>query len=66
MLEFQRYAQSLRPGEFVAVAGYGDIAPGYICTDAAYAEGGYEPSASNTRPGAEAVVKSALSRLLAQ
>jgi len=64
MLAFQRYALSLCPRDFVAFAGYGDIAPGYICTDRAYAEGGYEPSASNTAPGAEAAVKAALRKLL--
>jgi hypothetical protein len=64
MLAFQRFAQSLKPGEFVAFAGYGDVAPGYICTDLAYTEGGYEPSASNTQPGAESLVKAALRKLL--
>ncbi|HWR52810.1 MAG TPA: hypothetical protein VN428_16990 [Bryobacteraceae bacterium] len=63
MLEFQRYAIALRPGEFVALAGYGDIAPGYICTDRAFREGGYEPGASNTIPGAEDAVKAAIQRV---
>jgi hypothetical protein len=57
MLEFQKYAQGLRPGRFVAVAGYSDISPGYLCTDRAMAEGGYEPGASNVGPGVEAGVK---------
>jgi hypothetical protein len=64
MLEFQLFAQSLSAGRFVAVAGYGDISPGYICTDRAHLEGGYEPSASNSSAGAEAVVKNALRKLL--
>jgi hypothetical protein len=64
MLEFQNYARSLRPKEFVVLAGYGDISPGYLCTDKAYTEGGYEPSAANAGPGVEARVKEAIRRLL--
>jgi hypothetical protein len=60
MLEFQRYAQGLRTDEFVAVAGYGDLSPGYLCTDRAWAEGGYEPGGSNSGPGTEAAVKKAI------
>ena len=33
---------------FVAVAGYGDCGPGYICPEQAYRDGGYEPTASRT------------------
>jgi hypothetical protein len=36
---YQRLAQSLRPDSFVMVAGFGDGAPGYIPTDACFAEG---------------------------
>jgi len=61
-LEYQKYAQGL--GKFVAVAGYGDISPGYICTDRAHGEGGYEPSASEVGPGTEAAVKEAIRELL--
>jgi hypothetical protein len=64
LLEFQRYAQRSAPGKFVAVAGYGDIAPGYICPDLAHTEGGYEPGASNSAPGGEAVMKAAIRKLL--
>jgi len=64
MLEFQTYAQRLRPENFMAVAGYGDISPGYLCTDQAFAQGGYEPSASNAGPGTEALVKAAIRQLL--
>jgi len=60
MVEFQRFAQQTLPGRFVAVAGYGDIGPGYLCTDAAYRQGGYEPSASNVAPGTEAALKAAI------
>jgi hypothetical protein len=64
MLEFQRFAQIAAPGQFVAMAGYGDIAPGYLCTDRAYDQGGYEPGASNTTKGAESVLKQTLRALL--
>jgi hypothetical protein len=64
MLEFQRYAQGLRANDFVAVAGYGDLSPGYLCTDHAWTEGGYEPSASNSGPGTETAVKRAIQELL--
>jgi hypothetical protein len=58
MLEFQRHA-----GDAI-VAGYGDISPGYLCTDKAFEEGGYEPSASSAGPGTEAAVKQAISAVL--
>ncbi len=64
MLEFQRYAQSLAGGEFAVIAGYGDISPGYLCTDRAFVEGGYEPGASNAGPGTEARVKETIRNLL--
>ncbi len=63
-LEYQRFAQSLGEGRFITVAGYGNITPGYLCTDAAYGEGGYEPSASYTGPGTEAAMKKAIRALL--
>jgi hypothetical protein len=64
MVEFQKYALSLRPDRFVAVAGYGDIAPGYLCTDRAMDEGGYEPGAANAGPGVEAALKQGIRKLL--
>ena len=64
MLEFQKYAQGLRANDFVAVAGYGDLSPGYLCTDRAWTEGGYEPSASNSGPGTETAVKRAIQEVL--
>lgn len=63
MVEFQRYAQEMKPAAFVAVAAYGDLGPGYICTEQAFREGGYEPSASHVGPGAERVLKDAILRL---
>ena len=52
-VEYQLYAQSLRPDEFVAVAAYGESGPGYICCDAALTEGGYEPTMSRVGPPSE-------------
>ncbi len=66
MLEFQRYAQRSRPEDFVAVAGYGDCGPAYICTDQAIAEGGYEPGSANVGKGSEAKLKAAIDALLGQ
>jgi hypothetical protein len=64
LLEFQRFAQQTGSGQFVAVAGYGDITPGYLCPDEALRQGGYEPSASNAAAGSEARVKDVLRKLL--
>ncbi len=63
MLAFQRFAQSLRPDQFVAVAGYGDAGPAYICADAAIVEGGYEPGSANVGRESERVLKEAIREL---
>ncbi len=64
MIEFQLFAQRLKPAAFVAVAGYGDCGPGYICPAKAFREGGYEPTASNVKPESEGLLKQALIALL--
>jgi hypothetical protein len=65
MVEFQLAAKAERPDLFVVMAAYGDYGPEYICTDAAYEEGGYEASgASGVAPGSEKVVMTALKKLL--
>jgi hypothetical protein len=66
MLDYQLFAQQAKPRDFVAVAGYGDCGPAYICTDQALAEGGYEPSASNVGKGSEALLKKAIQALLGE
>ncbi len=65
-IEYQLAAQALRPDLFVAVAAYGDYAPGYIGTAAAYPQGGYEtqPTSSLVAPGVELVLNQAIARLL--
>jgi hypothetical protein len=60
-VEYQLQAQGLRKDTFVCVAGYGDGGPGYIPTDRAFLEGGYEPTVALAAPSekqlAEAIAK---------
>ena len=65
-VEYQLYAQAVRPDLMVAMAAYGDYAPGYICTEVAYSEGGYEAAeaSSMVSPQVESVLKGAIRRLL--
>jgi hypothetical protein len=65
MLAFQKYALHRAAPAFLAFAGYGDIAPGYLCTEEAFSQGGYEPSAANAGPGTQARLESSIDRLLA-
>ncbi|MFQ3651586.1 MAG: hypothetical protein SNJ75_14765 [Gemmataceae bacterium] len=62
-IEYQLTAQALHPDRFVCVAGYGDGGPGYLPTDLAYLEGGYEPTVALAAP-CEKRFKTALQRLL--
>ena len=64
MVCFQLFAQGLRPGEFVAVAGYGDGGPGYLCPESAFREGGYEPTGSEVKPESEGLLKKGIAALL--
>ncbi len=43
-VEYQLAAKAIRPDLKVAMAAYGDYGPGYIGTEVAYSEGGYETS----------------------
>jgi len=65
-VEYQLAAQALRKDLFVATAAYGEYAPGYIGTEVAYSEGGYETSdrASNVSPAVENVLMTAIAKLL--
>lgn len=65
-VEYQIAAQNLAPGTFTCVAAYGDYGPGYIGTDAAYEEGGYETQLyiSRTGPGVEGVLMPAIEKLV--
>ena len=62
-VEYQLQAQQFRKDEFVCVAGYGDGGPGYIPTDHAYLEGGYEPTVALARPS-EKPLLAAIAKLL--
>jgi hypothetical protein len=63
-VEYQLSAQRTHPDLFVAVAGYGDCAPWYICTDRAYTDrGGYEQTWSLVDP-CEQVLKRAMAGLI--
>lgn len=64
MLEFQKHAQSRSRKGFLAVAAYGDLGTGYICTEKSFDEGGYEPTASRVSPKAEGVLKKAIDQIL--
>jgi hypothetical protein len=65
-VEYQLAAEQVRPDLFVAMAAYGDYAPGYIGTEVAYAEGGYEtgPHASLVAPSVEKPLMDVIKRLL--
>jgi hypothetical protein len=65
-VEFQLAAAKLRPADHVCMAAYGDYGPGYIGTEIAYSQGGYEtsPRASRVAPEVEGVIMEGLRKLL--
>lgn len=65
-VEYQLAAKGMRPDLDVMLAAYGQYGPGYIGTDKAYPEGGYEVgvNSSNVAPGVEAVLMGAMKELL--
>jgi hypothetical protein len=67
-VEYQLAAQQMRPDDTVCMAAYGDYGPGYIGTEIAYAQGGYEtqPSSSNTAPQVEKVLMEGMRKLLGE
>ena len=64
-VEYQLKAQQLAPERTVCLAAYGDYGPGYICTEIAYSQGGYEssPGASLVSPQVEAVLNAVIEKL---
>jgi hypothetical protein len=66
VVEYQLAAQKMRPDLFVAMAAYGEYAPGYICLEEHYQQGGYEdsPGASKVAPEVENVLMPAMKELL--
>ncbi len=65
-VEYQLAAKAMRPDLNVAMAAYGDYGPGYIGTEIAYGQGGYETSdrASKVAPGVERVLMDGMKKLL--
>jgi hypothetical protein len=63
-LEYQLRAQQVRPDAVVCVAGYGDDGPGYIPTEQAFFEGGYETTVALAAPQSESVLNRAIETLL--
>jgi hypothetical protein len=65
-VEYQLAAQKLRPDLFVAMAAYGEYAPGYIGTEVSYTQGGYEtgPRASLVAPEVERRLLKVIGQLL--
>ena len=62
---YQLAAKAECPNLFVAVAGYGDFAPGYIGTAEAYKQGGYEAgTASGVTAEAETMLLKTIRKLL--
>ena len=64
-VEYQLAAQKMYLDDFVAMAAYGDYGPGYIGTQAAYGQGGYETGrVSRVAPEVERVLIDAMEQLL--
>ena len=64
-VEYQLAAQRMYSRGSVCTAGYGDYGPGYIGTQIAYFEGGYETSSvSRTAPLVEDVLLAAIGKVL--
>ena len=67
-VEYQLVAQAMKPDATVCMAAYGEYGPGYIGTQIAYSQGGYEtgPTASLVAPTVETVLMNAMRELLRQ
>jgi hypothetical protein len=67
-VEYQLAAKAMRPDLNVMMAAYGDYGPGYIGTERAYQEGGYETqaSSSNVDPSVESLLIDVLGQLFQQ
>ncbi len=65
-VEYQLAAQQMRAESTVCMAAYGDYGTGYIGTEIAYSQGGYEtsPGASNVAPQVEKVLTEGMQVLL--
>ena len=64
-VEYQLAAAGMQPAATVCMAAYGDYGPGYIGTEIAYTQGGYETGyVSRTAPAVEKVLLEGMAELL--
>lgn len=65
-VEYQLAASTMRPDDVVCMAAYADYGTGYIGTEIAYTQGGYEtqPTSSLVAPQTEHVLINAMQKLL--
>lgn len=63
-IEYQLTAQTAAGDVPVCVAGYGDDGTGYIPTEKAFFEGGYEPTVALAAPESERLMRKAIEKLL--
>lgn len=64
-VEYQLAAKALDSSRFITLAAYGDGGPGYIGTEVAYSQGGYEVGrVSRTAPEVETVLTAVIRRLV--
>lgn len=63
-IEYQHFAYTQNPESFACVVGYGDMGPSYICLKKSFAEGGYEPTDSFCSAASEAILKSAITKVM--
>ena len=64
-IAYQLAAQAMCPKEFLCMAAYGDLGPGYICSKIAYSQGGYETGfVSRVAPDVEETLMVAMRSLL--
>jgi hypothetical protein len=64
-IEYQLAAAAMKPDALVCMAAYGDYGPGYIGTQIAYSQGGYETTyVSRVAPEVEKVLTEATAELL--
>jgi hypothetical protein len=63
-IEYQLAAQTYLPSAKVCAAGYGDGGPGYIPTESAFLEGGYEPTVALCAPQSESILMAAIKTVL--
>lgn len=64
-VEYQLWAQQFKQNSAVCLAAYGDCGPGYIGTEVAYQQGGYETSVvSRVAPEVERLINETMKELL--